>query len=130
MNLRHLRTFVAIAEAGGVARAVDRLHLSQPAVSRQISALENELGVMLFERSGRGVRLTAQGEDLLRHTRIVLNQAESLRERATALSSGRTGVLRVGASPQSIENPLAPYLKLYGREFADVEVHVLEEGGA
>jgi DNA-binding transcriptional LysR family regulator len=64
MNLRQLRTFIAIADAGGVARAAARLHLSQPATSRQIAALEADLGVPLFDRIGRRVQLTSEGEDL------------------------------------------------------------------
>ena len=61
MNLRQLNMFVAICDSGGVARAADRLHLSQPAASRQIHALEDELGVALFHRTGRRVLLTPEG---------------------------------------------------------------------
>ena len=64
MNFRNLRTFVTIADAGGVARAATLLNLSQPAASRQIYALEAELGVKLFDRIGRRVQLTSEGEDL------------------------------------------------------------------
>jgi LysR family transcriptional regulator, cyn operon transcriptional activator len=62
MNLRHLRTFVTVAEAGGIHRAVARLNLSQPAASRQIQQLEAELGVPLFDRIGRRVQLTSEGQ--------------------------------------------------------------------
>jgi LysR family transcriptional regulator, cyn operon transcriptional activator len=62
MNLRSLRTFVMAAELGGLGRACTRLNLSQPAASRQIHALEADLGVRLFEPMGRGLRLTSQGE--------------------------------------------------------------------
>ena len=130
MNLRQLRTFVAIADAGGFARALARLHLSQPAASRQIDALESELGVFLFERSGRGVRLTSDGEDLLRRSRLVLREADSMQERARALNSGRAGLLRVGSTPQVIESTLADFLKRYRRSFPDVDVRLVEDGGA
>ena len=69
MNLRFLRTFVGIAEAGSIRRANARLNVSQPAASRQILALEEELGVQLFDRIGRRYRLTSEGEDLLRQSR-------------------------------------------------------------
>src|SRR5438093_6217137 len=106
VNLRHLRTFAAIADTGGFARAAARLHLSQPALSRQIHALEAELGLPLFDRVGRRVQLTSQGEDLLRRSRRLLADADSLGERARALKTGETGILRVAATPQVIENLL------------------------
>ena len=98
MNLRHLRTFVSIADAGGIARAGSRLNLSQPAASRQILALEADLGVRLFDRIGRRFRLTSEGEDLLRQSRRLLLDADSLGARARALKGGHTGILRVGAT--------------------------------
>jgi DNA-binding transcriptional LysR family regulator len=73
---------VAIADAGGIARAVATLNLTQPVASRQIFALEAELGVSLFERIGRRVKLTSDGENLLQRSRQLLQQAESLAERA------------------------------------------------
>jgi DNA-binding transcriptional LysR family regulator len=129
MNLRHLRAFAAIAAAGGFARAADRLHLSQPALSRQIHALEAELGVPLFDRTGRRVQLTSEGEDLLRHSQRLLADADSLGERARSLKAGDTGILRVGATPQVIENLLADFLTRYGRRHPGVEIHLVEDGG-
>src|SRR6202163_1212882 len=109
MNLRYLRTFVAIADDGGMARAAAQLNLSQPAASRQINALEAELGVPLFDRIGRHVQLTSEGKDLLWRSRHLLTEADSLGERANALKGGQTGVLRVGAPPHVIETVLAPF---------------------
>ncbi len=129
MNLRHLRAFVTIVDAGGFARAADRLNLSQPALSRQIHALEGELGVLLFDRIGRRVQLTSEGEDLLRRSRRLLAEADSLGERARLLKAGDTGILRVGATPQVIENLLADFLRRYRRRHPGVEVHLLEDGG-
>ena len=94
MNLRFLRTFVAIADNAGVARAAARLNLTQSAASRQIQALENELGLRLFARIGRSVRLTREGEDLLERSRRLLSDVAALGERASALKSGEVGVLR------------------------------------
>ena len=128
MNFRHLRTFVAIAEAGGIARAGARLNLSQPAASRQILALEADLGVQLFDRIGRRFKLTSEGEDLLRQCRRLLTDAESITERARALKAGKTGILRVGSTPQAIESLLADFLTSYGRRHPGVEVHLVEEG--
>jgi LysR family transcriptional regulator, cyn operon transcriptional activator len=128
MNLRHLRAFAMVVDVGGFGRAAERLHLSQPALSRQIHTLELEFGVRLFDRIGRRARLTSQGEDLLRRSRLLLAEAESLGERARELQSGKTAILRVAATPQVIEN-LAPFLVDYRRRHPDVEVHFVEGSG-
>jgi DNA-binding transcriptional LysR family regulator len=129
MDLRQLRAFVTVVEAGGFVRAVARLGLSQPALSRQILALERDLGVQLFDRIGRRVQLTGEGEDLLRRARGILTDAESLGERARALKGGRTGLLRVGATPQAMETLLAGFLSRFRRRHPAVEVHLVEDGG-
>jgi LysR family transcriptional regulator, cyn operon transcriptional activator len=129
MNLRHLRAFATIADVGGFARAAARLNVSQPALSRQIHALEAELGVPLFDRIRRRVHLTSEGEDLLRRSRRLLAEADSLGERARSLKAGQTGILRVGATPQVIENLLADFLTGYRRRHPGVEVHLVEDGG-
>jgi LysR family transcriptional regulator, cyn operon transcriptional activator len=72
--LQHLRAFVTIVDAGGFGRAAARLNVSQPALSRQIRALESTLDVQLFDRIGRRVQLTSEGEDLLRRTRQLIDR--------------------------------------------------------
>ena len=129
MNLRYLHTFVGIAEAGSIARAGARLNVSQPAASRQILALEDELGVQLFDRIGRRLRLTSEGQDLLRQCRRLLMEADSLKARARALKGGHTGILRVGATPMVIENTLSVFLSQYQLRHPGVEVHFVEDGG-
>jgi DNA-binding transcriptional LysR family regulator len=129
MDLRYLRTFVAISEAGGITQAGARLSVSQPAASRQILALETELGVRLFDRIGRRLRLTSEGEDLLRQSRRLLIEADLLDARAHALRGGETGILRVGATPMAIENALSAFLSPYRRRHPGVEVHFVEDGG-
>ena len=130
MNLRFLRTFVTIADSQGFARAASRLNLTQSAASRQIHALESELGVRLFDRIGRRIKLTSEGEDLLVRSRRLLSDAESLGERARALKSGQTGILRVGAAPQIMENLLADFLQLYRKRHPGIEIHLVEDQGA
>jgi LysR family transcriptional regulator, cyn operon transcriptional activator len=127
---RYLRTFVTVADAGGFARATGRLNLTQPAASRQILALEQELGVALFDRIGRRIQLTSEGEDLLRRSRRLLEDAASLAERARVLKGGQNGALRVGAPTQVIENLLAPFITQYQRRHPGVEVHLLEAAAA
>jgi|tagenome__1003787_1003787.scaffolds.fasta_scaffold20976175_1 DNA-binding transcriptional LysR family regulator len=130
MNLRQLQTFIVIAESGGFARAEGQLHVSQPAASRQIFSLEADLGVPLFDRIGRRIKLTSQGEDLLRRGRRVLEEVESFVEHASALRSGEAGTLRVGGSTQNIENVLADFLPIYRQRHPSVDIDLVEDGGA
>src|SRR5262245_554629 len=130
MELRHLRYFVSVAEAASVSKAALRVHISQPALSRQIHELQTELGVRLFDRVGRGIRLTAEGEDLLASARDVLTRVESLGARARALGDGTIGVLRVGATPQTMQSILPGFLTRYRRSRPGIDVQLVEEGGA
>jgi LysR family transcriptional regulator, cyn operon transcriptional activator len=130
MKLIQLRTFVMIADNGGFARAAARLHLTQSAASRQISALESELNVLLFDRVGRRIRLTSEGEDLLQRSRRLLADADLIGERARSLKGGQVGTLRVSATSQVIENLLAPFLSQYLQRHPGVEVRLSESGGA
>src|SRR3954470_17313086 len=101
-NFRFLRTFVAIADNAGFARAAARLNLTQSAASRQIQALEDELGLRLFARVGRRARLTAEGEDLLARSRRLLSDVEAIEARAGALKSGEAGARGGGGPPPGL----------------------------
>jgi DNA-binding transcriptional LysR family regulator len=96
VELYQLRSFVAVAEAGHLTRAADRLHISQPAVSAQIKALEEELEVELFERRSSGMALTAAGKRLLGEAQKLLSAAQALRNEARAIKGEVAGVARVG----------------------------------
>lgn len=97
MELYQLRTFSAVAELGSLARASARLHLSQPAASAQIKALEEEFGIALFERKPSGLSLTRAGADLLPHVQRLLAGASELAARAQRLRGLVGGQLRLGA---------------------------------
>ena len=96
MELYQLRTFVVVAETGHLTRAADRLHVSQPAISAQIKALEEELDVRLFERGPGGMTLTRAGAHLLEQAANVLAAAEELRNVAKTLKGEIAGRLRIG----------------------------------
>ncbi|MCA2230014.1 LysR family transcriptional regulator [Nonomuraea aurantiaca] len=98
MEIRQLRYFVTVADEGGFARAAERLQIVQPAVSQQVARLERELGVRLFDRSTRQIRLTGAGERLLPEARALLDVEERIRHVATDIATGRDGVLRLGTS--------------------------------
>jgi DNA-binding transcriptional LysR family regulator len=129
MDLRHTRTFVTVAELGTVSKAALHLHIAQPALSRQINDLEQELGFKLFDRVGRRLLLTSEGEQLLRDCRGLLSYANAVGERAALLRRGDAGVLKLAASPQHIESVLSRFLHRYARRFPNVEVNVVEAGG-
>ncbi len=89
MELRQLRYFVGVSEAGSLLKASGRLHVAQPALGQQITALEDEVGARLFERSSRGVALTDAGRIFLEHARVVLADAE---REATAVPQGEVAL--------------------------------------
>src|SRR5512141_1770237 len=97
MELRQLRYFVAVAEQGNISQAAKRIYLTQPALSRQIKLLEDEIGQCLLERQAHSIRLTPAGETLLREARVLLQQAEQMIERVRA--AGRQVRIRVGYAP-------------------------------
>ncbi|HEX8272451.1 MAG TPA: LysR family transcriptional regulator [Longimicrobiaceae bacterium] len=86
MDFRHLRYFVAVAEEGTFTRAARRLFIAQPALSKQIQDLEDEIGTRLLVRTARGVSLTPPGAELLEHARSILAREAAARERIRALA--------------------------------------------
>lgn len=122
MDLRHARTFVTTAELGTVSKAALHLHIAQSALSRQIGDLEKGLGLKLFDRVGRRLLLTGEGEQLLHDCRALLNYASAIDERAQLLRRGDTGVLKVAASSQNIEGVLSKFLPHYARRYPNVQV--------
>ena len=129
MELRHLRYFVSVAEAASISKAALRIHISQPALSRQIRDLEAELGLRLFDRVGRRIQLTAEGRDLLEQSRAVLAQVDAMDKRAKALIAGAVGNLRIGATPQTMQSLMAGFLAKYARARPGVEISLTEAGG-
>lgn len=98
-DLRQLRHFVALAEHGHFARAAEAVHLSQPALTRSIQALENHLDCTLVNRHSRGISLTAHGQLVLEHARRLLAGSRALDNAVSQLSNLEAGELRLGAGP-------------------------------
>ena len=129
MDVRHARTFVTVADLGTISKAALRLHVAQPALSRQIRNLEQELGLRLFDRVGRRLVLTGEGAQLLSDCRSLLSCAKAIGERAQLLQRGDSGVLKVAASPQHIESVFAQFLPRYAQRYPNVEVRLFEAVG-
>ncbi|MCX6853939.1 MAG: LysR family transcriptional regulator [Verrucomicrobia bacterium] len=111
MELRPLRSFIAAAEDGNISRAALRLGMTQPALSRQIKGLEEEMGVALLERGAHSFSLTPAGDLLLREGRVLLEKAEQIEQRVRA--SAKAQVLRVGYSPSLTAGILAPAMESF-----------------
>lgn len=108
IDTRRLTQFLAVLDAGGVREASRRIHVAQPALSRTLAELEDELGLPLFERAGRRLVPTEAGRRVADDARVVLAEVEALVHRARRLAGGDEGRLRIGISPSATFNPLVP----------------------
>ena len=114
MELRTLGYFVAVAEAGTVSAAADTVHVTQPAISRQIRQLENELGVELFVRSAGRLQLSAAGRQFLPHAQDVLRRADGARNAARSYAAGRLERITIAAPTTTLTDVIAPFLATLG----------------
>ena len=122
MELRHLRYFLAVAEALNFTKAAAQLRIAQPALSRRVQDLEDEIGVDLLKRSPRGVSLTAEGKLFLEKTRSLLKLADESVEQVRALARGQFGELHIGYSPSPTVEILPPALAAFQKAFPHVNV--------
>src|SRR5215472_12404282 len=113
MELRHLRYFLAVGEALNFTKAAARLRVAQPALSRQVRDLEDEIGVDLLRRSPRGVTLTAEGKLFLEEVRQLLKHADESVERVRGLARGEYGELDIGYIPIPTVEILPPALEVF-----------------
>ncbi|HEX8371344.1 MAG TPA: LysR substrate-binding domain-containing protein [Chthoniobacterales bacterium] len=109
LEIRHLRYFLAVAEAGSFSRAADRLGISQPSVSQQMRDLEADLRVSLFQRRGKRILLTPTGLIFQEHARTILRQLENLQQELTSEPDQLRGSLHIGVVP-ILNVPLMPHL--------------------
>ncbi|MCA9556825.1 MAG: LysR family transcriptional regulator, partial [Myxococcales bacterium] len=113
MDLRQLRYFVTLGETLHFGQAANLLHISQPPLSRQIAALEQELGVTLLARSSRHVELTPPGARFLEDARRILALCEDAKEAARGVARGEIGTLRVGAMMHSAMTALPGIMRRF-----------------
>lgn len=126
MDLRQLRYFVTLAETLNFHRASERLHISQPPLTVAIKKLETSLGVTLFERGSRGVRLTDAGEAALRPARAALEQAAMVAIAAKSGHQGQSGKISVGFVGSAISDALPRIIPNFRQRFPEVELHLEE----
>jgi DNA-binding transcriptional LysR family regulator len=121
-DLRQMRYVVEVAREGGISRASLNLHVAQQAVSQQIKAVETALGVQLFERSHRGVELTAAGEAFVQEARRALNAADRVGQRAQAAARGEVGTLRLAYTLATVYETLPALIDALAAEHPEVKV--------
>src|SRR5438309_10703867 len=124
VELRHLRYFVAVAEMENVSRAALKLHVSQPALSRQIRDLEDEIGFSLLERTAKSVRLTDAGRAFLDNARALLQNADEAVTKARAVAGAEPTELHVGYSPTPVAEILPKILRAFQRKMPNVHVRL------
>ena len=122
MDIRQLKNFIAVAEERNIGRAAVRVHLSQPPLTRQIHALENDLGVLLFTRTPRGVDLTQAGEALLKDARSICGLADQAAERAQLAGTGQIGRLDIGVFGTAMFDVLPRLLSGFGQTHPQVKL--------
>src|SRR2546428_8717491 len=110
MELRHLRYFLAVGEALNFTKAAAQLRVAQPALSRQVQDLEDEIGVDLLRRSPRGVTLTAEGKLFLEEVRELLKRADESVEKVRPLARGEYGQVHLGYPPSPTRWIIPPAL--------------------
>ena len=124
LEFRHLRAIRAIHLAGGLARAADRLNMTQSALSHQVKGLENQAGVDLFVRRSKPLKLSAAGQRMLRLAERILPELDALEEEFRALRSGRTGRLHIAIECHACFEWLLPVLEQFRRAWPEVDVDI------
>ncbi|MET7511681.1 LysR family transcriptional regulator [Streptomyces albidoflavus] len=125
MDIKQLRALVTVAEAGSVTRAAALLHLVQPAVTRQIRTLEQELGVALFERSRQGMRPTAAGTVMVERARRALNELERARAEIRPTPGVVSGIVTVGLLDSACDLLAEPLVSAVARDHPRIELRLL-----
>ncbi len=124
LEFRHLRTIRAISECGGLARAAERLNITQSALSHQVKNLEEQIGMELFVRRSKPMTLSAAGQRLLRLAEEVLPQVEAVEADFAGLKTGRTGRLHIAIECHACFEWLFPVLEQFRRAWPDVDVDI------
>ena len=124
MEISNLQTFVVVAETGSFSQTSEQLFLTQPAISKRIASLEEELGTPLFDRIGRKVSLTEAGQALLPRARNILQQVEDSRRAISNLAGHIGGKLSIGTSHHIGLHRLPPVLRQFNKNYPEVELDI------
>ena len=123
--IRHLWMFLAVAEEEHFGRAAERLNMSQPPLTEHIKQLEQALGMVLFERSRRGTKLTAAGYSILPAVRKFVEQMQRLQTTVQEIAAGHSGILHIGAITVALLEVVPPLIEHIHRHYPTLTVRVL-----
>ncbi|PIW61943.1 LysR family transcriptional regulator [Shewanella sp. CG12_big_fil_rev_8_21_14_0_65_47_15] len=131
MDLKVLRYFIEIVDAGGFGKASEKLHLTQPTLSKALRQLEEELDLVLLERGKRGtqVKLTQAGEVVYRHGKELLTGRQRMLAELSAQRSLTAGELKLGLAPLGSAEIFAPIIAKYRQQYPQIDMHLLVRGG-
>lgn len=124
MDTQWLQAFVAVADSGSFSQAAELLHLSQPAISKRVAALEERTGKALFDRIGRTISLTEAGQTLMPHAQRVLRELEDSQRALSRLSDNVEGRLSIGTSHHIGLHHLPPVLRQYAQKYPNVDLDI------
>jgi LysR family hydrogen peroxide-inducible transcriptional activator len=127
MEFQQLRYVCAIAETGSFSRAAERCQVAQPSLSQQVLKLEEDLGVKLFDRLGRSVRITEAGRAFLPHARSILHQMEAARLSIAGKSQDLRGSVAVGVIPTIAPYRMPRYTAVFARKYPEAKLRIVEE---
>ncbi len=126
LDMKPLRYFIALAEVKNFHRAAERLHLSQPSLSRHIAALEKAVGTQLVERNTRQLMLTPAGESFYQDARKILESLQQAQQLARDTAAGKSGLLRVGFTMYSAHSVIPEYVRLIRHHFPNIALELEE----
>ena len=129
-NLSTYRIFFEVAKQGNISKAAESLYISQPAISKTIVRLEDNLNVKLFKRNSRGVSLTEEGEVLFRHVQEAIHHIEEAENALQKMKDYHIGHLDIGASTTLCRYILLPYLKKFMEEFPNIQINLKNQDSA
>jgi DNA-binding transcriptional LysR family regulator len=127
MDLRHLNYFLVLAEELHFGRAAERLNMSQPPLSRMIQQIENDLGVLLFERTKRSVILTSAGFELLQDAKQIVLQMQTVKKRLSIFSKGETGTIKIGYVGAVMHTDVPNLLVAFSTIYPDINLQFEEQ---
>ena len=129
-NLSTYRIFFEVAKQGNISKAAESLYISQPAISKTIVRLEDNLNVKLFKRNSRGVSLTEEGEVLFRHVQEAIHHIEEAENALQKMKDYHIGHIDIGASTTLCRYILLPYLKKFMEEFPNIQINLKNQDSA